>query len=139
MKALDPVRTQTGSDDDHMVLPSVLCPWGCSEFPFRTASLNPALLLQHHLAKVQLNLPSALVAQLHTVESSRLDYIRKPHEPPDYVLLNKKWPTRSSVCMTWKGVTMIIWCCQMYCVRGVVASFLFIQPPLIQHCCYSII
>ena len=32
MKALDPERAATGSDDEHMVLPNVLCPWGCCEF-----------------------------------------------------------------------------------------------------------
>jgi hypothetical protein len=63
MKALNPERAATGSDDEHMVLPNVLCPWSCCEFPFRTASLNPALLLQHHLPKVQLNLPLALLCQ----------------------------------------------------------------------------
>jgi hypothetical protein len=110
MKALDPERAATGSDDEHMVLPNVLCPWGCCEFPFRTASLNPALLLQHHLPKVQLNLPSALLCQLHTVESSRLDYIRKPNEQLDYVLLNPKWPICASVRMTWQGGLVICTC-----------------------------
>jgi hypothetical protein len=112
MKALDPERAATGSDDEHMVLPNVLCPWGCCdrEFPFRTASLNSALLLQHHLPKVQLNLPLALLCQLHTMESLRLDYIWKPNEPSDYVLLNPKWPICPFICMTWQGGLVICTC-----------------------------
>jgi hypothetical protein len=41
-----------------MLIPDCKCPWGCSEFSFATSHMNPAVLLQHLLSKVQLNMPS---------------------------------------------------------------------------------
>ena len=75
LRALDPSRVPGHEDNKPMVIPDVLCPWGCSEFSFRTSVIDPSLLLQHHLRRVHLNFPSKNnYERLHLVETSRLDY-----------------------------------------------------------------
>ena len=37
------------------IIPNVQCPWGCSEFCFKAAHCNLALLIQNHLREVHLN------------------------------------------------------------------------------------
>lgn len=73
------------------MVPDVLCPFGESEFCFLAEHMNPALLIQHHLRKVVLNLPSGKdFADIYTVETSRDDFIR-PNNDYDKLLLNKNW------------------------------------------------
>ena len=65
-------------DDERksIMLPDVLCPWGCTEFCFCAQPLNLGLFIQHLLRKVALNLPQReMFDQIHCIESSRDDYI----------------------------------------------------------------
>jgi len=103
LTALDPGRVKKYKEgereDKNIVVPDVLCPWGCCEFPFRSRELDPAIVMQHHLRRVQLNLPTDHDKLMHEVETSRLDYIRRPKENVDFVLLNPDWPIRPTVRM----------------------------------------
>lgn len=93
LSVLEPSRLGLDHCDGRpMMLPDCRCPWGCSEFSFATSHLNSAILLQHLLSKVQLNMPTEWYEKLDSVETMRLDYIRQPNEEDDCVLLNKSWP-----------------------------------------------
>ena len=67
-----------------IILPDVLCPWGCTEFCFEAGHSNLGLLIQHHLRRVELNMPnSKYYRNLYLVETSRQDYIRQSKR--DYI------------------------------------------------------
>ena len=110
LEVLDPDRLEDPRITKSMILPDVLCPWGCSEFCFRTTELNPGLLLQHHLRKVQLNLLQQEHQKIYSVDSSRLDYIRRDDEDLDYVLLNRDWPILPSVRLSAGGGLIVCTC-----------------------------
>jgi hypothetical protein len=75
-----------------MMIPDCMCPWGRSEFSFATCHMNPAVLLQHLLSKVQLNLPlQDFYSWVSMAETMRLDYFRNSNEMEDCVLLNKDY------------------------------------------------
>ena len=69
------------------LMPTVLCPWGCTEYLHRVGKLPLDILLQRFLQKVRLDL-------IHNVEycaklfSAREDFIRVEYEK---LLLNPKW------------------------------------------------
>jgi len=103
--------------DEHvkkpMMIPDVLCPWGCSEFAFKAKPLQPSTMFQHLLPKVQLNLPNDRASFMHLSETARLDYIQKPDEERDYVLMNKSWPVMPSVLMV-RGKGLMICTCRYH-------------------------
>ena len=67
-----------------IILPDVLYPWGCTEFCFEVGHSNLGLLIQHHLRRVELNMPnSKYYRNLYLVETSRQDYIRQSKR--DYI------------------------------------------------------
>ena len=112
LEVLDPDRLTIANDkiQKSFIVPDVLCPWGCSEFCFKTTELNPGLLLQHHLRKVQLNLPQQDHQKMYSVDSSRLDYIRRDNEDGDFVLMNPDWPISPSVRLSSLGGLVICAC-----------------------------
>ena len=111
LEALDPARLRKGvCNKKSMVLPDVLCPWGCTEFSFRCRAIEPSIILQHLLPKVNLNMTTSSSKLLFTAETSRLDYIRRRGESIDYVLLNKHWPVMPTMCMVRDGGFVICTC-----------------------------
>lgn len=111
LQALDPSRLSGVRDEDcgvPSILPNVLCPWGCSEFCHRTCEVEPAGLIQHHLRRVQLNLPSSLYDKLYLMETSRFDYLRGSDVGCDYVLMNKNWPILPSMILSGNGMSMLV-------------------------------
>ena len=97
-----------------IALPSVLCPWGCSEFCFRAKPYNAAIVIQHYLSEVQLDFPdSKWYKILYVMESSRLDYLRPSHDY-DTILMNKKWKVLPSIVMDEKGTPMVLMCRHHY-------------------------
>ena len=98
------------NDSDRVLLPNVLCPWGCTEFCHQASRFNAAYLIQHHLPKVQLNFPdSSWYNRLHLYESSRLDYLR-PKMNYSSVLMNEEWPIRPTVLVDPEGVLWVCHC-----------------------------
>eukprot|EP00956_Cyclotella_meneghiniana_P006494 scaffold8535_cov24-Cyclotella_meneghiniana.AAC.2 len=53
--ALDPNRNRRLGSPliKPMMIPDVLCPWGCSEFAFRSEGIDACLIIQHHLPKLR--------------------------------------------------------------------------------------
>jgi len=92
-----------------MILPDVLCPWGCSDFSFHGHPFNLAVFIQNHLRKVVLNLPSTEMYKLvKTVQSSRDDYIRVENDY-DMVLLADEWRIRPHVLFVpGRGVMLLV-------------------------------
>jgi hypothetical protein len=112
LRALDPSRLPGVEKEDcglPSILPDVLCPWGCSEFCCASSLCDPSPLIQHHLRRVQLNLPSHVFSdRLHLFEPSRLDYLRSDDEGRDHVLLNKEWPILPSMRLTGGGMMLLV-------------------------------
>ena len=93
LKALSFDELQMGNPrrKEPIMLPNVLCPWGCSEFCFRAEKFNLGIIIQRHLTKVQLNFPfSSWYERVALFDSARMDYIREENDY-DTVLLNKNW------------------------------------------------
>ena len=98
LRVMAPNKLNGHEDEESMILPDVLCPWGCSEFAFQCKELDPSIMIQNHLRHAQLNLPRGFHKNMHYVETSRLDYLRDREEgAPDTVLLNPKWPVLPSI------------------------------------------
>jgi hypothetical protein len=99
LQALDPERMcrQHDKPPTYTMLPKVLCPWGCSEFLFRTKPMDASLLMQNNLPKVQLNLTKKSSNKFHLIDSSRRDYFRHDDEEVDLVLMNENWPILPTV------------------------------------------
>ena len=112
LRALDPSRLPGVEKEDcglPSILPDVLCPWGCSEFCCASSLCDPSPLIQHHLRRVQLNLPSHVFNdRLHLFEPSRLDYLRSDDEGRDHVLLNNEWPILPSMRLTGEGMMLLV-------------------------------
>ena len=95
LRVMDPCRLNGRENEKSMILPDVLCPWGCSEFVFHCKELDPSILIQYHLRHAQLNLPNGAHNNMHHVETSRLDYLRNRESGVvDTVLLNPNWPVK---------------------------------------------
>jgi hypothetical protein len=93
MNALDPGSLLS------KIVPNVQCPWGCSEFCFKAAHCNLALLIQNHLRELHLNFPiKDWYKHICFVESSRWDYIRGI-SGRSMILLNKDWEVWPSVSL----------------------------------------
>lgn len=113
LSALDPNRNRRRGSPlvKPMMIPDVLCPWGCSEFAFRSEGIDACLIIQHHLPKVILNMPLSSFEKFHLVDSSRYDFIRLEEEEADYVLMNDDWPIRPT--MMWQeGKGMSVCTCR---------------------------
>ena len=111
-----------------IMIPDCKCPWGCSEFSFATSHMNPALLLQHLLSKVQLNLPSRdFYSRVFVAETMRLDYFRNENEEEDVVLLNEDWPIRPTMKFVPDEGMMICTC--RHHDRDSVRKRLYCHPP----------
>jgi hypothetical protein len=115
LHALDPQRLKGHENQESMIIPDVLCPWGCCEFSYRCKEFDPSLMLQHHLRSVQLNLPSGNYNKMHYVETSRYDYLRdRDEEVADTVLLNPKWSILPSM-LVFPGKGPMVCTCRNCC------------------------
>ena len=82
-----------------IVLPDVLCPWGCSDFCFKASQCKLHVLLQHHLRFVTLNMTNKNdYAELHAMETSRIDFLRA-EDDYDTILLNRDWTVKPTVIL----------------------------------------
>ena len=55
--SFDPLQLGNPWRKESIMLSNVLCLWGCLEICFRSEKINLGILIQRHLAKVQLNFP----------------------------------------------------------------------------------
>jgi len=78
------------------LIPTVLCPYGCSAFIHRTGSISIDLIFQRYLPSVELKKFISNKKYLSHVESTRDDYIRMKDDY-DKWLLNEKWAVLPSI------------------------------------------
>ena len=74
---------------NHLLIPTVLCPWGCSEFLHSTGKLDLDVILQRYFQKTYLHVSD--LNKFSKVIAARDDYIRDKIEDYDNLLLNPKW------------------------------------------------
>ena len=116
LRALDPTRMPGTMPEEYCkdvvksdVLPCVRCPWGCGEYFFKSSFHDFTLLVQRHLSKVRLNITTAASHNMHLVDTSRMDYIRRNGESEDCILLNKNWLVLPSVAVIpGKGLVALV-------------------------------
>jgi len=110
-----------------MLLPDVLCPWGCSEFAFQCKSADPSLLIQAQLRKVQLNLRPQGHERMYLIDTSRQDYIRRVDEEDDFVLMNGDWPIKPTMQLV-PGKGLVVSVCR-YHGKPSETRYLLHHPP----------
>ena len=93
------------------VIPNVQCIWSCSEFCFRAARWNLALLIQNHLYEVVISFPLEYwYKDSCFIKSSRWDYTRR-NSRHDMVLLYKDWGVWPSVVFDADNGGIALVCC----------------------------
>ena len=75
-----------------LLIPTVLCPWGCSEFLHKVGYISIQLIFQKHFQKCIVT--KLKPYKLSTVESSRNDFLREEHAT---WLFNPKWRVTPSI------------------------------------------
>ena len=71
MRALDSFclpDSDPGSLLKNMIMPDISYPWGCTNFLHRAKTIDPLLIIQRQLGKVQLNIPSKNYADMYRVD-----------------------------------------------------------------------
>ena len=68
--------------------PSVMCPWGCSEFIHKRGSVLIDVTIQRYLSRCDIKLMSHLL--LSKVKWSRDDFVRDENDV-EIILMNPKW------------------------------------------------
>jgi hypothetical protein len=85
---------------NELLLPTVSCPWGCSEFLHRSGTFPLDICIQRYLQQVLLSsfctIKPAPKDIIHMITSSRDDYLRIDHDD-DTILLNPKWKVRPTI------------------------------------------
>ena len=89
------------------LIPNVLCPFGCSEFGFKSGFISIDIVFQRYLPKCNLKLMNNSKAFKY-IEYSRDDYIRREGDYDEWIL-NPKWKIRPSI--SFKNNTPFILTC----------------------------
>ena len=79
------------------MIPTILCPWGCNEFIFRSGFVSVDIVFQRFIKKVALTMIHDIAAMKY-ITYCREDYIR-PSNDYDCLLLNKEWTVKPSFCL----------------------------------------
>ena len=77
------------------LLPTVLCPWGCSEYPFKCGHMELDFMFQRHLLTCELSIVSDS-KNFNLTISCRDDYVRFADEYEVW-LLNPDWKVLPSI------------------------------------------
>ena len=75
---------------NELLIPNILCPWGCSEFLHHCGYIDIEIILQRYIEKCDLSVVDA-ANKLSTVTHTRDDYIHNSIYNYDMWLHNKKW------------------------------------------------
>ena len=80
------------------MVPTVMCPWGCNEFIFRSGFISIGIVFERYLRKVSLIMIHDLIVMKY-VSYCREDYIQFNNDY-DCLLLNRdSWKVMPSVCL----------------------------------------
>ena len=77
------------------LLPTILCPWGCTEYIHKHGSIDFSTVLQKCMPKVQLCTTTR--ESYKNIVSARDDYIRTTYSDYDVWLLNPDWKVMPSI------------------------------------------
>ena len=108
--------------NDKEFLPTVMCPFGCSEYCFKGNHVPWDLVIQHLLLKVLLPLIQKS-SYLH-VQHMWDQYDREDHDF-DTILLNPEWEIRSSIVISECGCPRVVTCRN----HGGGSKFQVLYPP----------
>jgi hypothetical protein len=126
---------------NQLLLPTVLCPWGCSEFIHSTGYLDVDTVLQRFFQKCNLSVISA--SKLSKVEHARDDYFRESINEYDVWLYNPDWKVLPTIVFV-KGYPRILTCkdhdggcnlIQVHCCRWRSN----IAAPLSDQVCHAVV
>ena len=99
----EPARLLRAMKNSDVMLPNVLCPFGCSEFCTMSAHLDWRLVLQRLLLKIYLPLPLLSEDRKYqNVHNMTNQYFREPGDY-DLILLNKAWSVMPTIIFSDKG------------------------------------
>ena len=79
------------------MIPTVLCPWGCSEFIFSCGHISLEILFQNFLPKVNIDMIGD-TGDLKFVKYCRDDFIRFNDEYDAWLLNKEDWKLMPSIC-----------------------------------------
>ena len=108
---------------NELLLPTVLCPWGCTEYIHRCGGIALDLMFQRFLPMIYLPLLSDS-DQMKTVEWARDDFFREDDDDYDCWLLNDTWKVRPSVSFI-NGLPKFLTCRN----HGNGTKKMFLHPP----------
>ena len=107
------------------LFPSVLCPFGCTEYMHKTNHLSLMLVFQRYLPKVRLSLPcNKLKVSVQKLHGCRDDYIRNDGKP-DIWLLNPNWKVLPSIAFDENKAPQIL-CCRHH--NSATSGYMVHQP-----------
>ena len=89
-----------------ILMPTVLCPWGCSDFLHSAGEIDIVLVLQRYLRKINLNSDGD---DLAVIDPARDDYIRKTFDDYDTWLHNPNWRVAPTIVMK-NGIPYVLTC-----------------------------
>ena len=91
------------------LIPTVLCPWGCTEYLHQSGQFEIDILVQNHLKKCHLKLINP-ASRLDFIESSRSDYLRKNDNDYECWFFNPLWKIYPCIIFNSKNTPMIMIC-----------------------------
>ena len=91
-----------------LLLPTVLCPWGCSEYIHKVGKIPFNIIIQKCLPKVQL--PLTTDATFSKVKTMREDYIRDSSDTYENWLLNPLWKISPATMLDMQEGLVILTC-----------------------------
>ena len=97
---------------NELLIPSIACPWGCTEYIHHHGSIDIDLIFQRHLRKVYLDLMGSY-QRLQQVQWIREDFLRDDDDY-DCWLLNKKWKVCPSFTINNRGAGAELMTCRIH-------------------------
>ena len=107
------------------IRPSVMCPWGCSEFIHKRGTVPIDVMIQRHLSRCEIKLIS--YSLLRKVKWSRDEFVRDENND-DMILMNPKWKVLPSVSFVDSFTQVMTW---KYHNNG--SDYMIIHPCLWKH------
>lgn len=90
------------------LIPTVLCPFGCSSFMHKCGHVSLDIIIQRYLPKYNLEKFISNTKEFKYVQSVREDYIRVDNDY-DFWLLNRKWYINPTIMFV-DGAPMVMTC-----------------------------
>ena len=92
------------------LIPTVLCPWGCTEYIHKVGVIPLDIVFQRYMPKFRFSLISC-IDSCEKVFSSRDDYIRKDSKSYECLLLNPNWNVLPGVLLCRHKGGVVLTCC----------------------------